>query len=72
MQQAASVMVNIDEFNLAAGKIIAQITHAEGSSFVVELREDWCYRRLPPSLLSSCWSLSTENLRSGRIQDRWT
>ena len=29
MNQAATVMVNIDELNLAAGKIIAQITHAE-------------------------------------------
>ncbi len=29
MNQAATVMVNIDELNLAAGKIIAQITQAE-------------------------------------------
>ena len=29
MNQAATVMVNIDELNLAAGKIIAEITHAE-------------------------------------------
>ncbi len=29
MQQAASVVVNIDDFNLATGKIIAQITHVE-------------------------------------------
>ena len=29
MNRAATVMVNIDELNLAAGKIIAEITHAE-------------------------------------------
>ena len=29
MQQAASLVVNFDDFNLATGKIIAQITHAE-------------------------------------------
>jgi L-seryl-tRNA(Ser) seleniumtransferase len=29
MNQAATVMVNIDELNLAAGEIIAQITQAE-------------------------------------------
>ncbi len=29
MQRAASVVVNIDNFNLATGKIIAQISRAE-------------------------------------------